>query len=123
MSHDMPRRPAIYLVVILPMLVLGGVAVVVALLRTFAGVRAARSAIPNLNVVLISLPALMLWIPISLLLSNCVLFAVPRLRRAAERFVIEAQRPGFRESQRQLLFAAGVIGIVCIPLIVLGFWL
>jgi len=101
-----------------------GVGVVIALIETFSELRGVpRSAIPNLNGALISLPAFVLWLPISLLLSNCVLYAVPSLRRVAERFVLEARRPSFRESQRQLLQIAAVIALVCVPLIVLGFWL
>jgi hypothetical protein len=98
------------------------VALILGLANTFAESRGiARSEIPDLNGMLISLPAFLLWIPIGLMLSNCVLFAVPPLRRVAERFVADAERPGFGESQRQLLVAAGAIGVVCIPLIVLGF--
>jgi hypothetical protein len=124
MSPDVTKRPLAYLVVILPLLVLGGMALLFALLRAFAEVRGvARSAIPNVNGILICLPALLFWMPISLLLSNCVLFAVPRLRRVAERFAAEAQRPDFRQSQRQLLIATGAIGLVCVPLVLLGFWL
>src|SRR5215475_11421113 len=121
MAHDMARRPIIYLAVVLPMMLLG-VGVVIALIETFSELRGVpRSAIPNLNGALISLPAFVLWLPISLLLSNCVLYAVPSLRRVAERFVLEARRPSFRESQRQLLQIAAVIALVCVPLIVLGF--
>ena len=124
MPPGVTKRPLVYLLVILPILVLGGMALVFALLRAFAEVRGvARSAIPNVNGTLICLPALLFWIPISLLLSNCVLFAVPRLRRVAERFAAEAQRPDFRHSQRQLLIATGAIGLVCVPLVLLGFWL
>src|SRR5215510_12010280 len=102
MAHAMARRPIIYLAVVLPMMLLG-VGVVIALIETFSELRGVpRSAIPNLNGALISL-----------LLSNCVLYAVPSLRRVAERFVLEARRPSFRESQRQLLQIAAVIALVC----------
>ena len=124
MPQGVTKRPLVYLAVILPILVLGGMALVFALLQAFAVVRGvAHSALPNVHGILICLPALLCWIPISLLLSNCVLFAVPRLRRVAERFAAEAQRPDFRHSQRQLLIATGAIGLVCVPLVLLGFWL
>ena len=106
------------------MLVGGGLVLILGLVNAFAVSRdITRADIPDLNRVLISLPGFVLWIPVSLLLSNCVLFAVPPLRRVAQRFAAEAERPGFRESQRQLLIATVVLGLVCIPLIVLGFWL
>jgi hypothetical protein len=105
-------------------MVVGALASVVGLLAAYSAIRGiAMSDIPNRNSLLIILPAVFLSLPLSLLLSNCVLFVVPPLRRVAERFVAEAHRPGFLESQRGLLVALGVVGIICVPLIVLGFWL
>ena len=124
MPHDTPKRPVVYLAVILPVLLVGGLALLIGLLTAYEEMKGlGRSDIPDLNGLLIAIPAFLLWIPISLLLSNVLLFAVPALRRVAERFSAEAQRPGFRESQRQLLIAAAVLGVICVPLIVLGFWL
>jgi hypothetical protein len=117
-----PKKPGIYLLVILPIFVGGGIWVVAGLVAAYAqmaGIQ--KSSVPNLNGLLISLPALCLWIPVALLLAICVLFVVPPLRRVAEKYSAEAQRPHFRESQRQLGKIALIMALVCVPLIVLGF--
>jgi hypothetical protein len=94
------------------------------LTRWFASVRGIPlRQIPKVNGMLISLPAVFLWIPICLLLSNLILFAIPNLRRIAERHVAAANRPGFRETQTDMLKLTGCLAIVCVPLIALGFWL
>lgn len=80
-----------------------------------------RSAVPNLNGMLITLPAFFLWIPVSLLISNVVLYWVPPLRRIADAYTQRAHRLGFVDSQKALLKALGVFALVCLPLIVLGF--
>jgi len=124
MSKPVPDKPKIYLAVILPMLCFGGLLVIVALIRCFAAVRGIpMRQIPNVNGMLISLPAVLLWIPIILLLSNLILFAIPYLRRIAGQYVATAKRPGFRETQSDLLKLTGYFAIVCLPLIALGFWL
>jgi len=104
------------------MMVGGGVSLIVALLEAYSRVTGlARSAVPNLNGLLITLPAFFLWIPTSLLISNIVLYWVPPLRRIAEAYVAETNRPGFIDSQKKLLKVLGGFALVCIPLIVLGF--
>ena len=118
----MEKKPAIYLIVILPILLAGGVSIISVLLNAYTrATHIGLSAIPNLNALLIALPAIFLWIPVTLLLSNCVLYAVPPLRRVAESYVSRTMRPGFVESQKQLGRAAFVIAIFCVPLIILGF--
>ena len=82
---------------------------------------ASLSSLPRLNGLLISLPALCLWVPIALLFANCVLFAVPPLRRIADTYTTQANRPGFFDSQRQLARFAFITALICVPLIVLGF--
>lgn len=124
MSNDFPRRPPVYLLVILPILAGGGLALVVALTVAFSEIRSVPlSAVPNVNGLLITLPALFLWIPLSLLLGNFVLYVVPSLRRIAECYATRAGRPGLAESQRRLLKIAGMVALICVPLMVLGFTL
>lgn len=82
-----------------------------------------KSLIPDLNGFLITLPAFFLWVPIALLLSNCLLWVVPRLRRTAENYATEAKRPNFAESQKQLAKLALAVSTLCLPLIVIGFLL
>ena len=120
----MTKRPIVYLAVILPLLSVGGFVLIAGMLAIYSKITGTPPAnIHNRNGMLITLPAFFLWIPLSLILSNCVLFVVPPLRRIAERFVAEAHRPGFYESQRQLLVMLAAFAVICVPLIALGFWL
>ena len=122
MRKDMPKKPTAYLLVILPILVIGGLFVVVGLQAIYAEmIGASLSSVPSLNGFLISLPALFLWAPVALLLANCVLFVVPPLRKSAGAYAAEAKRPGFLDSQKQLGKMALLMALVCLPLIVLGF--
>lgn len=116
----MRKKPAVYLVVILPILVGGGNLIVAGLQALYMDVTA-RSEVPVLNEILILLPALVLWVPITLLLANCVLYALPRLRRIADAYSARAEQPGFGGSQRQLGRFSFILAWVCVPLIVLGF--
>jgi hypothetical protein len=116
------QRPLVYLVVILPILVFGGVSFVCTLILAYSRTKGIpQAAVPKLNGMLISLPALGLWIPISLLLANLVIFCVAPLRRVAERYTAQAERSGFIESQKDLMKLLLVLALICIPLIVLGF--
>ncbi len=118
------RKPIVYLFVILPILIGGAIGLIIALVEIYSYVTGLpRYAIPRLNGVLITLPALFLWIPISLLIGNRVLYSLPPLRRIAEKYAAQAGRPGFMENQTALLKALGAIALVCIPLILLGFML
>jgi len=111
----MRKKPAVYLVVILPILVGGGNLIVAGLQALYMDVTA-RSEVPVLNGILILLPALVLWVPITLLLANCVLYALPR-----DAYSARAEQPGFGGSQRQLGRFSFILAWVCVPLIVLGF--
>src|SRR2546423_2831851 len=96
------KKPLVYLLVIFPLL-LAGVAVVLGLVTLYARMAGiSQSSVPRLNGLLIGLPALFLWIPIALVLANCILYAVPPLRIIAETYVARAHRPGFVESQKAL---------------------
>jgi hypothetical protein len=118
------NRPLVYLSVMLPVLLVGGLGIVAALMAAYARFTGiAQHAVPRLNALLISLPTLILWIPLALLLGNCVLYLIPRLRTAAERYADESGHAGCRDSQRQLAIAAIVMALVCLPLITLGFLL
>lgn len=97
----------------------GSLCFLVALLASFARSRGIPlSAVPNLNGMLITVPALFLWMPVGFLLFNTVLRVIPPLRR-----ISEASGPSFAEAQTQLLKALAVGAIVCVPLIALGFWI
>ncbi len=107
---------------ILPILFFGGFGLIAAMIFAYSQLcDVPRSAIPDLNVMLISLPAFFIWIPLGLLLGNCVLYLVAPLRRNSEKYVAEEEEAGFAESQKALLKAFSVTAIVCIPLIILGF--
>ena len=115
------NRPRFYLVVILPVLVLGGLLVVSLVLGAYATAVGVRlSAVPEVNALLIALPAFLLWIPVSLLIANVVLTSVPPFRRIAEAYITANARPDYRTSQRQLSRILGWTACVCVPLILLG---
>lgn len=121
---QMNKKPKIFLIVILPILTFGAVAVLAGLIEAYSRINnIPKSSIPNLNGFLITLPALFLWLPVALLLSNCVLWVVPQLRRTAENYAAQAKRPNFGESQRQLAKLALAVAAICVPLIVIGFML
>jgi hypothetical protein len=116
------NKPPVYLFVIVPILAIGGIYVPTSLLVAYSRINGILlSAVPNLNAILIWLPAFCLWIPISLLLGNVVLHCVPSLRLVAERYVRKIGRPGFLESQMAMLKALLIFASICIPVIVLGF--
>ncbi len=118
------RKPAVYLLVIIPILVVGGVFGMAALLDLYSRLKdVPRSAIPNLNKLLLALPAFFLWIPISLVLANLVLYCVPPLRRTAEQYSKCLGRADFAGSQKGLLKALGIFALILFPFIVLGFLL
>ena len=115
------NRPRIYLVVILPLLVLGAPLVASLALAAYAtAVGVPLRAVPELNAFLIVLPTIFLWIPVSLLVANRVLTSVPAFRRIAEAYVTASARPDYRTSQRQLSRVLGWTACVCVPLILLG---
>jgi hypothetical protein len=115
-------RPRVYLLIMLPILFIGGLGVPIALMAIFARLRGIQLRdVPDFNGLLISLPAFFLWIPVTYLLGNLILYFIPALRRTAESYVEAAGRPGFRDSQVGLLKACAVFALVCIPLIAIGF--
>ena len=118
----MRRKPAIYLVVILPILVVGGMFVIVRLMSYYAYLNGIPlSAALDKASMLIALPAFFIWIPLSLFISNLVLEIVPPLRKVARQYSSESRTPGFLASQFQLFMALVAISIVCVPLIIYGF--
>ncbi len=119
----MRDRPRIYLLVFLPLLILGG-PIVAALVSGYARLKGVPvSAIQNLNGMLIALPAVIFWIPLSLLVGNYILRVVPPLRKIAEEYTARAKRPDFSESQAQLVPITLIVGVICGPKLGLGFWL
>ena len=118
----MLKKPILYLPIILLILVGGGISLILALMNLYSWVfQVPVSSVPELNSFLIALPAFFFWIPVSLILSNAVLYTVPRFRRIADDWSTAAERPGFRESQRQLIRLSMGASAICLPLVVLGF--
>jgi hypothetical protein len=116
------KKPILYLLVILPILVGGGLFAIIAVQTAYCRIAGVSlSSMPNLNGFLLSLPVFFLWIPIALILSNCVLHVVPPLKKVAEDYVSRTNAPGFAESQRQLTRFALFMALICVPLIFLGF--
>ena len=117
------QRPRVYLAVILPLLVAGVVAPAV-LVSVYAASHGLRThEVPTPNALLIGLPAFVLWIPLALWLANVILKSISPLRRIAETYAAQAARPGYEGSQQQLLRAVVWTGVVCIPLVLLGWWI
>lgn len=120
----MKRKPVVFLVVLFPILLIGWLGLIVGALNTFAHVSGVGlSEIPDSNGILLSLSVFFLWIPIALLLSNLILYTVRPLRRIADQYAKRSAHPGFGESQRQLLIATAIAGIICVPLMALSFYL
>lgn len=116
------RKPIIYLAVILPVFLGGALGIVYVLMRAFAHVRdVPLNAIPDLNGLLMALPAALLWIPVSLLVSNLILLVVPPLRRRAASYAASTGSVSFGVSQLAVLRATLWFGLLCVPLITLGF--
>ncbi len=116
------RKPAIYLAVIVPLLIGGGILVPWAMVSAYAATRSLPvSAIADTAALPLAISGLLLWIPACLLLASAIMFAVPPLRRIAERYAATAARPEFAQSQRQLLKALLVGIVVCTPVIVAVF--
>lgn len=117
-----PRKPVIYLAVLLPLLVGGGIVVPWVLVSAYAAARTLPvSAIADTAALPLAISGLLLWIPACLLLANGIMFAVPPLRRIAERYAASAARADFAQSQRQLLKALLLSVAVCAPVIVAVF--
>ena len=116
------RKPKIYLAVSLPILVFGGLLCVTRLMSYYAVSKGIPlAAVPNATGMLIALPALFVWIPISLLISNIVIELVSPLREIARRYASDSGTPGFVASQFQLFLVLVIVSAVCVPLIVYGF--
>lgn len=116
------RKPLVYLAVILPLLVAGGIAVPAMLVGSYAAHRGIPvSAVNDAAAAWIVIPGFLLWIPASLLIGNGILHAIPPLRRIAVRHVSETGGPDFIRSQRQLLRLFLVLVVICVPAIAAGF--
>ena len=116
------RKPLIYLLVNLPILLGGGILFVTKVMSYYAATKGIPlSAIPNTAGLLIALPSVFLWFPLALLISNVVLALVTPLRRVAESYVRKSGRPGFFKSQLQLLLVLAAVSIICVPIIAYGF--
>ena len=115
------RRPRIYLLVILPLLILGGILVPYALVSALAGLKGMPvSMVSSPRALWVVIPGLLLWIPISLLLANFAINLIPPLRKTAQRYSTESGQPGFAQSQLRLFFVLLGTGVVCIPALAYG---
>lgn len=116
------RKPLVYLAVLLPLLLVGGIAVPAALVGSYAAHRGVTvAAVKDAAALWVAIPGLLLWIPASLLIGNYILHAIPPLRRIAEHHVAETGRPDFVRSQRQLLRMFLAFAAVCVPVIAAAF--
>jgi hypothetical protein len=116
------RKPKVYLAVILPVVVLGGVFCIAQLVSFYAARKGIPvSAIPNTAGLLIAIPAAFLWLPLGLPLSNVIIGVVPPLRRVAQQYSAATASPGFVKAQFQLFMFLLATGCVCIPIILYGF--
>ena len=116
------RKPVIYLIIIMPILLIGIFVLCKILTTSFSLYRNIPvSSIPNINGMLIVLPAFILWIPVSLFISNVILFVVPSLRKIAEQQVENGKSFNLIQSQKMLLKVSAFHAMVCVPLIIIGF--
>ena len=119
----MKKNPIAYLLLTVSILSLG-IPLVEGLIGTYSQiVNIPKSAIPDLNRFLIALPAFLLWIPIAFLLSNCVLFIIPKLLCRTEKHDTMAKEENFAKTQKRLFKLVLAFAAVCFPLIITGFFL
>jgi hypothetical protein len=124
MGSEPTQKPKAYLLIILPILCFGGLVLVLSLLSIFANLRQIPfSKIPDLNGMLIAIPAFVLWVPSALVLANGVLRIVPPLNRIAKEYSKNSNHPRRAETQTLLLRGWFLFGVICIPLIAMGFML
>jgi disulfide bond formation protein DsbB len=113
-----PRKPAICLAVILPLLIGGSLLVFWLLLSAYSTAHGVPiSAISGAEALLLAMPGFVFWVPLCLLISNGILYAVSPLRSIAQRHVASTGRPDSRQSQGQLLTLSMIAAAVCLPLI------
>lgn len=117
-----PRKPAIYLWVIVPILWGGAIAIPTCLLLVHAAMRGVRmSEVPDATALMITIPAFIVWIPAALVLSNFVMAAIPSMRRIAQEYSRRTGTSGFFKSQLQLMGLTAIFAVICIPIIIYGF--
>ena len=115
-------KPAAYLLVILPLIVIGGILFPYKLISIYSASKGIPVAsVPNVSGALIAIPALVVWLPVALLLANFVIAALPPLHRTAVRYVRANHLPGFWPSQLKLLWCSLAITAICVPIIIYGF--
>lgn len=116
------HKPAIHLAVILPLLVGGNLLLSWLLLSGYAAAREIRIPdIPDAKALMLVLPGLILWIPLSLLIANRILTAIPSLRRVTQRHADATGGPDFKQSQRGLRIVFMIAAAVCLPIIASAF--
>lgn len=78
-----------------------------------------KSEIPELNRILIVTPTILLWIPITFVLSNCVLLLFAK----AAKCMPEVKKLNYLKNQKRIIKLLIVFVAFCIPLIIAGFLL
>jgi len=120
----MTKKPPIYLIIILPVLVGGYFLIVWSNLTAFKYLNGIGiNQIPEKNALLILLPSFFLWVPVSLLLSNAIISVIPSTRKIAENYVKKANKPDYTKTQKALKKLFWSIASIAIPLILLGYLL
>jgi hypothetical protein len=118
----MQKKPAIYLVVILPILIGGFMLPIFVFPAAYARLHNVSQAnIPALSGLLITLPFIFLWIPAALLLSNLVLSLISPLRRIADQYATRSRSPSYLDAQKMLSKVARWAVLIFLPFIFLGF--
>jgi hypothetical protein len=116
------KKPLVYLFINFPILIAGCILCPSWLMRWYANTRGiSLHAIPNIVGFFVALPAVFLWMPLALIISNFVLYFVPPLHRIADDYVRKSGHPDFWASQKVLFIAFVVMSAIFVPIIVYGF--
>lgn len=116
-------RPAVFLLLVLPILWGGMLAAAVGLVALLARATGATLAtVPNGAAIVVACCGALLAVPVALMLStNLVLRALSPLRRIAGPDAARNGRPDFAVSQRALLRLFLVLAAICAPIIAATF--
>lgn len=115
-------RPAVFLLVVLPILWGGMLAAAVGLVALLArATDTTLATVPDGAAIVVACCGALLAVPVALMLSNLVLRALSPLRRIASRDAARHRRPDFAASQRALLRLFLVLAAICAPIIAATF--
>ncbi len=117
----MPRG-LIYLALIIPLILIGGVFVYLMIEQYAAWSEIRVGDVRTVNGIPIALATFFLWLPLALMLGNAIFHSNFFLRRYAETYAAATGRPSYHDSQRQLLKILMWDALVFIPALIAG-WL